>query len=361
MQSQRLLELDFFRGIALLVIVVDHVGGSMLSRFTLHTYAFNDAAEVFVFLGGYATATAYASLAARHGVRAARQRFVQRAGLLYRAFLLTAALMLVLSAVFGALRFDAPNLASADLQDFVDAPLRTAIDVASFQRQPYLASILPMYVAFALATPVLVPLAQRAPWRVLIGSTAVWGVASVAARWLPSAEQTPWDFNPLAWQLIFVLGLLVRCQPIYLHVQSWRAAKAVSVAAFAVVVGLGWAKLSGAGGLGDYADKPNLDWVRVINFLAIAWLAADLTRQGRVGQLARRLRWIGEIGRDGLASFIAGAAISLVVDSVLYAMTDGLLHVPLGLAADAVAIAALFAVTLARRRRASYRAAAAAA
>ncbi|HTH76424.1 MAG TPA: OpgC domain-containing protein [Trinickia sp.] len=358
MQSQRLPELDFFRGIALLVIVVDHVGGSILSRFTLHTYAFNDAAEVFVFLGGYATATAYASLAARHGVRTARQRFVQRAGLLYRAFLLTAALMLVLSAALGALRLDAPNLASADLQDFVDAPLRTVIDVASFQRQPYLASILPMYVAFALATPIVVPLAQRTPWRVLIGSTAMWGVASLAARWLPSADQTPWDFNPLAWQLIFVLGVLVRCQPIYQRVQTWRAAKAVSVAALTLVIGLGWAKLSGVGGLGGYADKPNLDGLRVANFLAMSWLAADLTRQGWIGQLARRLRWIGEVGRDGLASFIAGAAISLVIDSVLYATTDGLLHVPLGLAADAVAIGALFAVTLARRRRASYRAAA---
>lgn len=359
MQSQRLPELDFFRGIALLVIVVDHVGGSILSRFTLHTYAFNDAAEVFVFLGGYATATAYASLAARHGVRAARQRFVQRAGMLYRAFLLTAVLMLVLSAALGALRLDAPNLASADLQDFFDAPLRTVIDVASFQRQPYLASILPMYVAFALATPIVVPLAQRAPWRVLMGSTAMWGVASLAARWLPSADQTPWDFNPLAWQLMFVLGVLVRCQPIYQRVQTWRAAKAVSVAALALVVGFGWAKLSGGGGLGDYADKPNLDGLRVANFLAMSWLAADLTRQGWIGRLARRLRWIGEVGRDGLASFIAGAAISLIIDSVLYAATDGLLHVPLGLAADAVAIGALFAVTLARRRRASYRAAAA--
>lgn len=359
MQSQRLPELDFFRGIALLVIVVDHVGGSILSRFTLHTYAFNDAAEVFVFLGGYATAAAYASLAARQGVRAARQRFVQRASLLYRAFLLTAVLMLVLSAALGALRFDAPNLASADLQDFVDAPLSTAIEVASFQRQPYLASILPMYAVFALATPFVVPLAQRAPWRVLIGSTALWSVASGAARWLPSADQTPWDFNPLAWQLIFVLGVLVRCQPVYQRVQSWRAARAVGVAAFAVVVGLGWAKLSGVGGLSDYADKPNLDGLRVANFLAIAWLAADLTRHGWVGQLARRLRWIGEVGRDSLASFIAGAAISLVIDSTLYAMTDGLLHVPLGLAADAAAIGALFAVTLARRRRASYRASAA--
>jgi hypothetical protein len=42
--------------------------------------------------------------------------------------------------------------------------------------------------------------------------------------------------------------------------------------------------------------------------------------------------------------FIAGAVISLVVDSVLYAATDGYLNYPLGLVADTFAVGALFAV-----------------
>lgn len=50
------------------------------------------------------------------------------------------------------------------------------------------------------------------------------------------------------------------------------------------------------------------------------------------------------IGRQGLLCFIAGAVISLVVDSVLYAATDGYLNYPLGLVADACAVGALFAV-----------------
>lgn len=53
---------------------------------------------------------------------------------------------------------------------------------------------------------------------------------------------------------------------------------------------------------------------------------------------------IGVIGRKGLLCFIAGAVISLVVDSVLYAATDGYLNYPLGLLADACAVTALFAV-----------------
>jgi hypothetical protein len=59
---QRSVEVDFLRGLVLLVIMLDHVSGSVLSRFMLHEYAYCDAAEVFVFLGGYATAAAYVGL-----------------------------------------------------------------------------------------------------------------------------------------------------------------------------------------------------------------------------------------------------------------------------------------------------------
>ncbi|WP_177315799.1 OpgC domain-containing protein, partial [Burkholderia ubonensis] len=107
----RLIEVDFFRGVVLLMIVVDHINASVLSRVTLHAFALCDAAEVFVFLGGFATASAYGAIAARHGARAAQRRFVGRAMQIYRAFLATSTLMLVVSAVLDHCGIDAPNLA----------------------------------------------------------------------------------------------------------------------------------------------------------------------------------------------------------------------------------------------------------
>jgi hypothetical protein len=348
--SSRLLELDFFRGLVMLLIVVDHIGGSILSRFTLHAYAFNDAADVFVFLGGYAAAMAYLSLAARRGERAARQRFAKRAGELYRGFLVTATLMLVISAAFAALRIEAPNLTARDLRDLVVMPAQTLWDVASLKRQPYLASVLPMYIGFALATPVIVPLAQRKPWHLLAASATAWSLAGFVTDWLPSIDQRAWHFNPLAWQFVFVLGAIARCQPIYQRIRTMRWAGMLSATAIGIVLCLASAKLTGSGELRAFASKPDLGWLRLFNFAAIAWLAADMTRRGWIAWLARKLRWVGRVGRAGLTSFIAGAGISLVVDSVLYTVTDGLLHVPLGLAADAAAIVALIAVAHLRER-----------
>ena len=91
----RSLEVDFFRGIVLLIIAVDHISGSVLSNFTLHKYAFCDSAEVFVFLGGYASAAAYTALESHRSETAARRRFFRRSWEIYRAYLFTAALMLL--------------------------------------------------------------------------------------------------------------------------------------------------------------------------------------------------------------------------------------------------------------------------
>jgi hypothetical protein len=349
--QQRSIELDFFRGLVLLIIVVDHVGGSILSRFTLHSFAFNDAAEVFVFLGGLAAAHAYTSLEARRGVAAARQRFVRRTFEIYRAYLVTALLMLAASAAIDATGVFFPNTVTDDVERLLEAPLRTLLEIVFLARQPYLASVLPMYMAFALAVPLIVPRARRRPWRMLAASTVLWAASTLFCPWLPSATNAHWDFNPFAWQWVFVLGVLARCYPLHERLAGSHAGWMLSVTALTAVAAFAGMKLLGDGPALPPSFKQDLGWLRIANFVAIAWLAADMTRTGWIARIARRLPAVTAIGRDGLVAFIAGTVISLVVDSVLHATTDGLLDIPLGLAADAVAIAALVCVARLRQGR----------
>jgi hypothetical protein len=348
-KPHRSVELDFFRGLVLLAILVDHIGGSMLSRVTLHAFALNDAAEVFVFLGGFATATAALSLAARGPEPAARMWFFKRTFVIYRAFVVTAALMLLATFVLRPFFGSAPNLATSDLDSVLASPFATVSDVLLFKRQPYLSSVLPMYAFFALAVPLILPLARSKPSLLLILSMMLWIVAPPVAQYLPSAEDVLWDFNPAAWQLMFVLGVLARCQPLYQSVNARRFCWMASLVALSTIVGMACYKLLVLPAALDGDLKRNLAGLRVINFLAIAWIAADLARHGVVKQIARWLPWIGAVGRDGLMCFVAGAVISLVVDSVLFTATDGLLDVPLGLAADAIAVSLLLAVPYRKR------------
>jgi hypothetical protein len=161
---------------------------------------------------------------------------------------------------------------------------------------------------------------------------------------LPVAEDAQWDFNPFAWQLMFVLGVIVQTQPVYQRASAHRYGWIVTALACAVVGTAAWYKLFVETVPLDGSLKQNLSWLRAVNFLAIAWLAANMVRIGWAKAIAQRLPWIGLVGRKGLLCFIAGTVISLVVDSLLYTATGGYLNVPLGLIADTVAIGSLFAV-----------------
>jgi hypothetical protein len=348
-KSQRLVELDFFRGLVLLIIVVDHIGGSMLSRFTLHAFALNDAAEVFVFLGGFATATAYVSMSRRRSESAARVRFVKRAFEIYRAFLVTAALMLVVSFVLRPMFGHAPNLALHDLDSLIAQPVASIAQILTFERQPYLAAVLPMYALFALSVPVVLPLARSKPWLLLGLSLALWAFAPGIGEFMPSVDDNLWDFNPAAWQLMFVLGVIACCQPVYQRVSAHKLGWAVSAAAVALIAGMAYYKLLVLPPALDSAFKRDLAGARVVNFLAIAWVAANLARYGIVKQIATRLPWIGAVGRDGMVCFVASTVISLSVDSILFTLTDGLINVPAGLAADFIAVSLLLAVPQVRQ------------
>jgi len=55
------LRIDFFRGLALYMVVFDHIGGDPLSRFTYQGLGFSDAAEIFVYVSGVACGLAYSS------------------------------------------------------------------------------------------------------------------------------------------------------------------------------------------------------------------------------------------------------------------------------------------------------------
>ncbi|KGX73233.1 opgC family protein [Burkholderia pseudomallei TSV28] len=361
----RSIEVDFFRGVVLLTIVVDHIGASVLSRVTLHAFALCDAAEVFVFLGGFATANAFLSVSARHGAGAARRRFMRRAAQIYRAFLATSTLMLVVSAVLDHYGIDAPNMALDDISVLLASPLTVLVELLTFKRQPYLASVLPMYVLFALATPAIVPLARAKPWWLVFGSVLMWGCAPWLAAQLLDTESFRWSFNPFAWQLMFVFGVLMRCWPLHRDAATRAGGTAITAVALAVVLACAYYKLGSGLPLPEGEFKRHLAWPRVMNFAAFAWLMAELVRYGWIARLARAARPVVAVGQRGMLCFVAGAAISLTLDSVLHGMHGGarMMQLGAGLAADACALALMLSIArsdllLQRLRRASAAAAA---
>ncbi|WP_321816395.1 MULTISPECIES: OpgC domain-containing protein [unclassified Paraburkholderia] len=336
----RSIEVDFFRGIVLIVIVLDHIPGSALSHVMLHAYALCDSAEVFVFLGGYASAAAYMAVHAHRGASAAKGRFLRRSWEIYRAYLLTALLTLLSGALLAMLHM---NPLAADLSGwgpFALHPLRESLNILVLARQPYLSSVLPMYVIFALCVPAAVPFARRAPLFTLAASLLIWVIAPQLAALFSAGHVADWSFNPFAWQLMFVFGMLCRLHPVPADFKASEAARWLVRIAFAAVAAFAAVKLLVLTQPLPGAMKQHLAFSRVVNFIVIAMVAAYFVHRGTIARLAARLPSVVTVGRTGLVCFVGGTLISLAVDTATPHALHGAAAFGSALAGDAVAIGA---------------------
>ncbi|MBW0451159.1 OpgC domain-containing protein [bacterium M00.F.Ca.ET.228.01.1.1] len=337
----RSVEVDFFRGVVLIVIVLDHMPGSSLSHVMLHAYALCDSAEVFVFLGGYASAAAYTAVMTARGENAARLRFVRRCWEIYRAYLLTALLTLLSGGALALLHLNRPMVELTGWLPFAAEPLKQALNIAVLRRQPYLSSVLPMYMFYALLVPAIVPLALRSRVAALALSAAIWCLARPLAVLLSIDDVADWAFNPFAWQLMFVLGIVCRLAPISERFHAGDTARWFTRVAIAAVLAFAAVKLVVLTQPLPGTLKQNLSVDRVINFIVIAWLAARLVRMGSIARLAQRLPAVVTVGRTGLVCFVGGTLVSLIVDTATPHTFHGFRGVLMGLAGDFVAIGAL--------------------
>ena len=83
--AARDLRLDFFRGLALFCIFIDHIPNNILAKFTLQSLMFADAAEVFILISGYTAGMVYGRIMERQGFVIAAVRIYHRVWQLYVA------------------------------------------------------------------------------------------------------------------------------------------------------------------------------------------------------------------------------------------------------------------------------------
>ena len=153
-----------------------------------------------------------------------------------------------------------------------------------------------------------------------------------------------WAFNPFAWQLMFVLGILCRVQPISERFHATRKAHWLTRMAIVAVLAFAIVKLFVLTQPLPGTLKQNLSVDRVINFLVIAWLAAQFVRMGSIAWLAERLPAVVTVGRTGLVCFVTGTLVSLIVDTATPHTFHGFSGVLVGLGGDLVAIGAVLMI-----------------
>ncbi len=196
--EKRDLRLDFLRGFAVFVMVVDHFGGtSWFYYLTGNNQFFTSGAEAFVLISGIVVGLVYGNIARREGLRAAMLKALQRAWTLYKLTVVMTLVLAVLSDLF-----DLPWAKDVDLGD----PVMFTLRVIFLQQTYYLADI-PMLYTFLMA---LAPIglwllySKRTLWLMVI-SLLIWAgfqyVDSQEIIIMPIVGNT--TFHPAAWQLLF--------------------------------------------------------------------------------------------------------------------------------------------------------------
>jgi hypothetical protein len=207
--------LDALRGLALVMIFINHVPGNPFEGFTNRNFGFSDAAEGFFVLSGTAAGLAYSSRmtnksVASGGLWAGVRPMWARAWTLYLVQLFLTAWAIAIFAL-GASYFGLPQLLTQInlKQVFLNTDAALA-GIPLLGHQLGYVNILPAYTTLLLVGPLMIYGALRRPKLVILASVAVWFVAGVFRLNFPNFPNPGgWFFNPFSWQIIFTVGLLI--------------------------------------------------------------------------------------------------------------------------------------------------------
>ncbi|HXV81826.1 MAG TPA: OpgC domain-containing protein, partial [Candidatus Binatia bacterium] len=207
--AERDLRLDFFRGLALFCIFIDHIPDNILAQFTLQSLMFADAAEVFILISGYTAGMVFGRAMERQGFLIAGIRIYHRVWQLYVAHVFLFMLfMATVAYTVGALN---SSLYAEEFRaaNFLDEPGVAVVKALTLQFQPAFMDILPLYIVLLAVLPFV--LAGFRSWSgvIIFASFALWVAVQFDKRVALSAYPGPdrvWFFNPFAWQALFFFG-----------------------------------------------------------------------------------------------------------------------------------------------------------
>jgi hypothetical protein len=330
------LRLDFFRGLALWFIFLDHVPDNVVSWITVRNYGFSDATEIFVYISGYTAVIAYSRMMLKNGWPRAAARIYRRVWQLYVAHILLFVAFTAQIAYVSIAR-DTPQLIEEmQLMGLGQNPYRAILEAALLKFRPVNLDVLPLYIVLLAAFPFALPAILRWPWAVIAVSIGLYAATSHFDWNLPGyPDDKVWFFNPMAWQVIFYSGAVMAVVAPRLAILD-RRRRTVTVLAllyllFAGFIALSWHYNSLERLIPDWIarqiypiDKTNLDILRFLHFLALAWLVRLLVRPN-----ARFLKWrlfqpIRRCGEHSLQIFCLGTFLAVTAQIIVAYYEDSL-------------------------------------
>ena len=327
---------DFWRGFALITIFIDHIPGVIYAKYTLANFSIADAADLFVFLAGWSLRLMAEGGSRRRTTGEVVLRLFGRAFQIYTAQILITMLAIAILAASAILLHNPLLLQWHNAAAVFDDPVRAHIGLAILSHHLGYFDILPLYVVLMTMAPGFAVVDRLAPALLLPLSLAIYLVVLAFRINLPSWPVSgTWFFNPLAWQLIFVLGFLLAKPSSGLGDWARRHINKLRLVGLPIVVFGVLYPIFHLWPDPTKVPEPKLFFIvskaydtpmRLIQFLALVAVfsgayryiraAADVPRLG--GAVASLIELFALLGRNSLYVFCVGSLLSLSAQVVRY-------------------------------------------
>lgn len=351
--SKRDPRLDFYRGMAMFIILFAHTPGNFFTSWIPARWGFSDATEMFVFCSGMASAIAFGRTFDRAGWALGTARVGYRVWQVYWAHIamfFTIAMMLAYWDSTGL--FDKSYINSLNLAHFFRDTPQNIVGIFTLTYVPNYFDILPMYLVILAMMPFVMAVS-----RVNLGLTAVLVIAVwfFAQRLLHKELGSPglalnlpaepwssrrWFFNPFGWQLVFFTG--------FAFMRGWLPAPPVkiwliSLAAVIVILNIPFSNI-GMRELGfDWArdwrighkwmiNKSDFGILRYVHFLALAYLGWAVAGEGGKRLISKGQSWFSVAWARVVSTImkVGQQSLAVFVFSMVFARFSGLLLDQLG-------------------------------
>jgi hypothetical protein len=320
--------IDLFRGIANWSIFLDHIPDNVVNWITMRNYGFSGAADMFIFISGYAASIVYAKMTLERGFVVGASRIFKRAWQLYAAYVVLFVIYIVAITDVAA-RYAATDIIyEFNVTALLDHPMRTLIYGLLLESRPLNLDILQLYIPLMVFFPPVLWLMLRIPDLALAASAALYFAARAFDWNLRSLPDGDWYFNPFCWQLLFVLGAWFalggkeKCRSLLRS--SILFYLAIAYLLFALVMTM-------AGRFPEFGemfpawlvdafnpnDRVNLAPYRVLHFLAAALVVTRFMRKDWPGLEWRIFRPLIECGQQSLEVFCLGVFLSFAAHVTL--------------------------------------------
>lgn len=355
--------LDFFRGIAMLIIFIAHVPGNAWTSYIPARFGWSDATEMFVFCSGFAAAIAFGGTFVKAGFGYGTARIAFRTWQVYAAHVGMFFFVAGIVAAGTYLVADENYIGQLNLTFFFEETPRAILGIFTLTYVPNYFDILPMYIGALVMVPAIMALSLVHRLLPLAASfllywlnfTLGWGLP--AELWKEGYSRE-WFFNPLAWQLLFFTGFSFAMGWLPAPPRSRALTWACAVFVLISIPAAHWPTAQEFDVLRwvrdviwDLRGKTDFGILRYLHFLALAYLALRIVAGRERHLLSRYAMPVVTVGRNSLPIFLLSMGLARIAGMLLDQIGRDWLTFPLvNLSGMAVLIGFAYWCTMLKRQ-----------